>query len=270
MELPPRSDDLVQAVLAVQRNAVVVVQSGTPVTMPWADQTKALLQAWYGGNETGNGIADVIFGDVNPSGKLPLSFPKHLKQNPSYLSFRSERGRVLYSEDVYVGYRYYESVGLDPLFSFGYGLSYTSFSLSNLSVSQPLRALNKIKKETIEVSVTIENVGHRAGTETAQVYVSPPSTSSGRRPERELKGFKKVLLQPGHKQIVLITIPFGLATSFWDEARSAWVSETGDYTVTVVGTGEGNDLSAQFTVAKTRWWNGLLGANVDDRVNGKV
>ncbi|KAK9236471.1 glycoside hydrolase superfamily [Lipomyces kononenkoae] len=270
MDLPPRSDDLVQAVLAVQPNAVVVVQSGTPVTMPWAGQTKALLQAWYGGNETGNGIADVLFGDVNPSGKLPLSFPKHLKQNPSYLSFRSERGRVLYSEDVYVGYRYYESVGLEPLFSFGYGLSYTSFSLSNLSVSQPLRSLNKIKKETIDVSVTIENVGCSAGAETAQIYVIPPSTSSGRRPERELKGFKKVHLQPGHKQTVLITIPLGLASSFWDEARSAWMSEAGDYTVTVVGTGKGNALSAQFTVAKTRWWTGLLGPNVDNRVNGKA
>ncbi|KAK9342520.1 glycoside hydrolase superfamily [Lipomyces starkeyi] len=258
MDLPPRSDDLVQAVLvqavlAVQPNAVVVVQSGTPVTMPWAGQAKALLQAWYGGNETGNGIADVPFGDVNPSGKLPLSFPKHPKQNPSYLSFRWERGRVLYSEDVYLGYRYYEFVGLDPLFSFGYVRFTISvvhiFSLSNLSVSQPLRLLHKIKKEAIDVSVTIKNVGRRAGAETAQVYVPPPSTSSVRRPERELKGFQKVHLQP---------------------ARSAWVSEAGDYTVIVVGTGKGNTLSAQFTVAKTRWWNGLLGSHVDDRVNGKA
>ncbi|KAJ5532028.1 hypothetical protein N7494_008580 [Penicillium frequentans] len=259
MGLPPMSDELVERVLAVQPNAVIVVQSGTPVKMPWVQDTKALLHAWYGGNETGNGIADVIFGDVNPSGKLPLSFPEDIEQNPAYLTYCSERGRVLYGEDIYVGYRYYEKTKVKPLFPFGHGLSYTSFRLSDLSVSQPLKSLNKIKEEVLEVLVSVENIGSCSGAETAQVFISPPSSASVARPVRELKGFKKIKLEQGKNQEILITIPLALATSFWDEARSAWLSEAGEYTVSVVGTGEGNWLSKTFTIARTREWNGLFG-----------
>ncbi|KAJ6099787.1 hypothetical protein N7467_001322 [Penicillium canescens] len=262
MGLPPLSDELVEKVLAVQPNAVVVVQSGTPVSMPWARDTKALLHAWYGGNETGNGIADVIFGDVNPSGKLPLTFPEFIEQNPTYLSYRSERGRVLYGEDIYVGYRYYEKTKVKPLFPFGYGLSYTNFRLSDISISQPLESLNKIKEEVLEVSVSVENTGPCGGAETAQVYISPPSNSSVARPIRELKGFKKIRLETGEKQEILISIPLALATSFWDESHSAWLSEAGKYTVIVVGTGDQNSLSGTFEVTRTRKWNGLFGPGV--------
>ncbi|KAJ5494468.1 hypothetical protein N7463_010555 [Penicillium fimorum] len=258
MDLPPMSDQLVERVLAIHPNAAVVVQSGTPVTMPWARDVKALLHAWYGGNETGNGIADVIFGNVNPSGKLPLSFPEFIEQNPAYLSYRSEGGRVLYSEDVYVGYRYYEKIKAKPLFAFGHGLSYTAFRLSTLAVSQPLKALNRVKEEVLEVSVSVENVGSCSGAETVQVYISPPSNASIARPVRELKGFKKVKLQQGEKQEVVITIQVALATSFWDERLSSWLSEAGEYTVTVVGTGEQNVLSTGFTISHTREWNGLF------------
>ncbi|KAF9885310.1 hypothetical protein FE257_013027 [Aspergillus nanangensis] len=255
MGLPPGTDELIQAVLAVQPNAAVVVQSGTPVSMPWAGQTMALLQAWYGGNETGNGIADVLFGDVNPSAKLPLTFPEELCDNPTYLSYRSERGRVLYSEDVYVGYRYYDKMRQPPLFRFGYGLSYTSFSLSDLSIQQS--AGTDIKEESLEISVSVANVGSRAGAEVVQVYVLPPATSSVGRPLKELKGFQKTLLQPGEKKTVSVVVPTGLATSFWDEGRSAWLSEQGTYGVQVVGTGEGNTLSAEFLVQSSRYWTGL-------------
>ncbi|KAJ5974959.1 hypothetical protein N7481_008666 [Penicillium waksmanii] len=264
MDLPPMSDHLVQRVLDVQPNAAVVVQSGTPVTMPWARDAKALLHAWYGGNETGHGIADVIFGNVNPSGKLPLSFPEFIEENPAYLSYRSEGGRVLYSEDIYVGYRYYEKVKVKPLFSFGYGLSYTVFRLSGLATSQPLEARDNIKEEVLEVSVAVENIGPRNGAEVVQVYISPPKYASISRPVKELKGFKKVKLQQGEKKKVMIVIPIALATSFWDERSSAWLSEAGEYTVTVVGTGEQNVLSTGFVITRTRGWNGLCGPVTSD------
>ncbi|KAL2857593.1 putative beta-glucosidase J [Aspergillus pseudodeflectus] len=257
MDLPGRTDELVKAVLAVQPNAVIVVQSGTPVTMPWADDAKALLQAWYGGSEGGNGIADVLFGDVNPSAKLPLTFPRHISHNPAYLSYRSERGRVLYSEDVYVGYRHYDTVGQKPLFRFGHGLSYTTFRLSDVDLQEISPNAANIKEEAIRVSVSVSNTGPRSGAEVVQVYVCPPETSTVGRPVRELKGFIKVLLQPGETKQVEIVVPKGLATSFWDEARSAWCSEAGTYTFEVVGTGEGNVLTAPFDVRVSRFWNGL-------------
>lgn len=166
---------------------------------------------------------------------------------------------MLYSEDIYVGYRYYEKVKVKPLFAFGYGLSYTEFRVSGLAISQPLEARDDIEEEVLEVSVTVENIGPCSGAETVQVYISPPTEASISRPVRELKGFKKVKLQLGEKQKVLIVIPMTLATSFWDERLSSWLSEAGEYTVTVVGTGEQNVLSTGFVICRTRRWNGLSG-----------
>lgn len=266
MDLPAGSDDLVKRVLAARPDTVVVVQSGTPVTMPWASEAKGLLQAWYGGNEAGNGIADVLFGDVNPAAKLPLSFPETLAQNPSYLNYRSEGGRVLYGEDVYVGYRYYDATGVAPLFRFGHGLSYTSFASKDLSVSVSDGA---IKSSAINLSVSVSNTGDRAGAEVLQVYVSPPATSSVRRPPRELKAFHKVAaLAPGEtRSVTLPPVSLALATSFWDENRDAWLSEAGEYTVHIVGTGSSNTVSQTFTVDKSRWWTGLHG-KVEAATNG--
>jgi len=191
------------------------------------------------------------------SAKLPLSFPKTLEQNPSYLNYRSEGGRVLYGEDVYVGYRYYEKVKAKPLFPFGHGLSYTAFRLSDLVIEKRSSPTHNIKEETLEVSVGVENVGTRSGAETALVYVSPPPTTKIRRPLRELKGFKKVKLGPGEKQRITVSIPTSVATSYWDEGRSAWLSEAGEYKLAVVGTGEDNSVSGAFTVDISRWWTGL-------------
>jgi beta-glucosidase len=120
MDLPGHANALISAVLAANPSTVIVLQSGTPVTMPWASSAPTLLHAWYGGNETGNAIADILFGDVNPSAKLPLSFPKKLEDNPAFLNYRCEGGRTLYGEDVYVGYRWYDTLGLEQLFPFGY------------------------------------------------------------------------------------------------------------------------------------------------------
>jgi beta-glucosidase len=256
MDLPPGSDELISRVLAVNRNAVVVIQSGTPVTMPWVNEVKALAQAWYGGNETGNGIADVLYGDVNPSGKLPLSFPICLKDNPSYLNFGSEKGRVLYGEDVYVGYRFYEKTKTPVLFPFGHGLSYTTFSRSALTLTSSPEGSSLHDGEVITASLTATNTGSVAGAETIQLWVSPPVKSSVNRPVRELKGFKKVFLRPGEKTRVKITVEKKLATSFWDETREAWASESGEYVASITGTGDGT-LETSFHVERTRFWRGL-------------
>ncbi|KAF9890999.1 hypothetical protein FE257_005256 [Aspergillus nanangensis] len=256
MDLPPGSDEMISRVLAANPNTAVVIQSGTPVTMPWAKDTKALVQAWFGGNECGNGVADVLYGDVNPSGKLPVSFPVRLQDNPSYLNFRSERGRVLYGEDVYVGYRYYEKVNLPPLFPFGHGLSYTSFARENLALTtSPEKAQYETSGEPIIATVTVTNTGKVAGAEVVQLWVVPPATGVNR-PVRELKGFVKVALNPGEQKSVEIVVEKKLATSWWDEQREKWASEKGEYEVLVTGTGE-EVLKSSFSVEKTRFWVGL-------------
>jgi beta-glucosidase len=156
-----------------------------------------------------------------------------------------------------VGYRHYDTVGQKPLFRFGHGLSYTSFRLSDLGLQETGTNAGNIKDEFIRVTVSVSNTGSLSGAEVVQVYVCPPQTSTVGRPVRELRGFAKVFLEPGETRDVEVVVPLGLATSFWDEARSAWCSEKGTYTFEVVGTGEANVLSAPFEVRVSRFWNGL-------------
>ncbi|KAE9375366.1 glycoside hydrolase family 3 protein [Stipitochalara longipes BDJ] len=249
MSLPGHMDALISAVSAANSSTVVVMQSGTPVAMPWASSVKGLVHAWYGGNETGNAIADVLFGNVNPSAKLPLSFPKRLQDNPAFLNYRTERGRALYGEDVYVGYRWYETLDLPVLFPFGHGLSYTTFTFSDLKVQ-------KTDKE-LKVLVKVSNTGPLAGAEVVQVYTSQKNPSI-RRPKKELKGFKKVFLEKGESKVVEVVIETKYATSFWDEIRNAWVSEKDTYEVIVGGSSEETGaVKGSFDVPKTTWWNGL-------------
>lgn len=249
MDLPGHMDKLIAAVAAANPSTVVVMQSGTPVAMPWVSSVKALIHAWYGGNETGNAIADVLFGATNPCAKLPLSFPKRLQDNPAFLNYRTERGRTLYGEDIYVGYRWYAMLDLPVLFPFGHGLSYTTFSYSDLKVSKD--------DKNLKVSVRVTNTGSLSGGEVVQVYVSQEKPSI-KRPKKELKGFKKVVLEKGESKVVEVIIETKYATSFWDEIRAAWVSESGKYEVSVGGTSEEAGLvKAGFEIGKTAWWNGL-------------
>lgn len=186
---------------------------------------------------------------MNPSAKLPLSFPKRLQDNPAFLNYRTERGRTLYGEDIYVGYRYYEMLDLATLFPFGHGLSYTNFTFSSLSITT--------SPETLKVSVEVKNTGSLPGAEVVQVYISQ-SNPSIKRPKKELKGFKKVSLKEGESKVVDVEIENKYATSFWDEIRAAWVSEKGEYVVSVGGTSEEEGLvRGDFEVEKTGWWNGL-------------
>lgn len=247
MALPGRTDDLVSAVAKATPNTVVVVQSGTPVAMPWADEVASIVQAWYGGNETGNAIADVLFGDVNPSGKLPLSFPVRVEDNPAYLSYKSERGRTLYGEDIYVGYRWYETTKRQTLWPFGHGLSYTSFELADLIVESG---------EKLTVKAKVRNTGKLDGAEVVQVYISQRSPSI-KRPLKELKGFAKVMVAASATTTAEVQIDRKYATSFWDEERDAWIEERGVYDVLVGTSSADTPLTSSFEVKETTWWNGL-------------
>lgn len=248
MNLPGLQNRLISAVAAVNPNTVVVNQSGTPVTMPWITEVPALVQAWYGGNETGNGIADVLFGLLNPSGKLSLSFPVRNEDNPAFLNQRSEKGKCVYGEDVYIGYRFYERIERDVLFPFGYGLSYTTFSMTDLSIQSDTFALR--------VSLKVKNTGSQDGAEVVQVYISQTECSI-MRPRKELKGFTKVFLMAGEEKQVEVEMQTKYATSYWDEERDRWASERGKYEVLVGNSSAVTLLSGSFTIARSSWWRGL-------------
>ncbi|KAM0518910.1 hypothetical protein ACHAPE_003900 [Trichoderma viride] len=253
MDLPPGVDDMISQVLDAAPNAVVVNQSGTPVTMAWAHKARAIIQAWYGGNETGHGISDVIFGAVSPSGKLPLSWPVDVKHNPAYLNYASVGGRVLYGEDVFVGYKFYEKTGREVLFPFGHGLSYATFELSDSAV-KTVPEIFRPGHSSVAV-VKIKNTSKVAGAQVLQLYISAPDSPT-HRPTKELHGFEKVFLEAGEEKEVRIPID-QYATSFWDEIESMWKSEEGTYEV-LVGTSSQEILGrGKLIVPETRFWLGL-------------
>ena len=248
MDLPPGSDELISAVVAANPNTAVCIQSGTPVTMPWLSSVPALIHAWYGGNETGNAIADVVFGATNPSGKLPLSFPLRNEDNPAFLNYKSERGRTIYGEDVYIGYRFYDKTRRAVAFPFGHGLSYTTFDMSDLSVRD--------EGDDIAVTATVANTGDRDGAQVVQVYVAQQKPTINR-PPKELKGFRKVFVKSGAKKSVEIKINKKYAASFWDEGRDSWVMEKDTYDVLVGDSSQQTPLKDSFEVEQTSWWRGL-------------
>ncbi len=218
MDMPGEQNRLIEAVAAANPNTIVVLSAGSPVTMDWIDGVKGVLQAWYLGQETGNAICDVLFGDVNPSGKLPTTFPKHLQDTPAYINYPGENGKVLYGEGLFVGYRYYDHKDVEPRFPFGYGLSYTTFAYRNLSI-QP--------GDTVHVSIEVQNTGDRTGQEIAQLYVHDVH-SRLQRPDKELKAFAKVLLQPGECKTVEFTLDRE-AFEYYDPALKGWVAESGEF-----------------------------------------
>jgi beta-glucosidase len=232
IDLSSSENSLVSAVAAANPHTVVVLNTGSAVTMPWLSSVAGVLEAWYPGQEDGNAIAALLFGDVNPSGHLPVTFPTSLSQVPAHTTAQwpGSGGTVQYSEGLDVGYRYYDANGLTPLFPFGYGLSYTSFSFSNLSIG----ALAKGGAATVTATVT--NTGSRAGADVAQLYVTDPAASG--EPPRQLEGFARVNLQPGQSS----TVTFQLTQrnlQYWNAGSSAWAVSTGNYTV-AVGDSDGN------------------------------
>jgi len=225
MDLPGRQNELIRAVAEANPKTVVVIHAGSPVTMPWLDGVPAVVEAYYPGMEGGNALARVLVGDVNPSGKLTVTFPQRLEDTPAYTNFHAGR-KVLYGEGIFVGYRGYDARGVEPLFPFGHGLSYTRFEMGSLRAVQRARA-----GENVRVSVEVRNVGERAGKEVVQVYVADPQSSLPR-PPKELKDFQKVKLEPGETR----TLEFELdarAFAFYDPLRKDWVVEPGEFEVLV-------------------------------------
>jgi beta-glucosidase len=217
-------------VLEKNANTIVVLNSGGNVDMQsWLPQVKALLHAWYPGQAGGQAIAEIIFGDVNPSGKLPMSFEKRWEDNPTYDSYHDDDGdlKVYFNEGVFLGYRYYDSKNVEPQFPFGFGLSYTTFGYSNLKLDK--RTMNK--DETLKIKVDITNTGKRAGGEVVQLYIGDEKASVPR-PEKELKAFDKVFLQPGEKKTVTLEIN-KVALSYYSTEKNAWVAEPGTFEVLV-------------------------------------
>lgn len=224
MDLPGRQDELINAVAAANPNTVVVLNCGAPVTMPWLEAVAGLVLAYYPGQEGGHAIASVLTGEVNPSGKLPVTFPRRYQDNPSYVNYPGTR-EVRYGEGIFVGYRYYDWKEIEPLFPFGFGLSYTTFAYSDL------RLPAEVNGGTADVTVTVTNTGDRAGSEIVQLYVRD-CISSLVRPTKELKGFKKVALDAGESAEVTFHLD-KRALAFYDPYAAQWTVEPGEFEVLV-------------------------------------
>lgn len=250
MTLPLLTDKLVESVLRANPNTVIVNQSGTPVEMPWLSEAKCLVQAWYGGNEGGNAIADVLFGDHNPSGKLSLSWPKRNEDNPAFLNFRTVNGRVLYGEDIYIGYRFYEKLQKEVAFPFGHGLSYTTFGYSKLVASIDEQ------KDLLSVSVSVTNTGSVTGSESVQIYLGQTDPKIDR-PIKELKAFEKISLKPGESKLIDFKLSLKDSLSYYDEYQGKWNMESGSYQIYAGGSSVGEFLTGEVTVKSSKLWSGL-------------
>ena len=234
-ELPYGQDKLAEALAQANRNFVFVDISGNAVAMPWKNQVSAIVQAWYLGSEAGDAIADVLTGKVNPSGKLPFTWPTSLEDVGAYRLnaypgiWRPDHQIIdeTYKEGIYVGYRWVDHAHIHPLFAFGHGLSYTTFRLSDLRAS----AQSMSPDGTITFKVRVKNTGKRDGAETVQLYVHENRCSVDR-PYKELKGFRKIFLKAGENRDVSITIDRS-ALSFWDENSNGWQAEKGAFEVLV-------------------------------------
>ena len=245
MRMPECQNRLIEAVAAANPNTVVVLHNGSPVEMPWIGRVKAVLEAYLGGQAVGEAELRVLFGDVNPSGHLPESFPFKLEDNPSFLYYGGEGDRTEYREGVFVGYRYYDKKKMDVLFPFGFGLSYTTFAFSNLRLS----ADSIRDTDSLTVTATVTNTGKRAGKAVAQLYVGDVE-STVIRPVRELKGFEKVLLQPGESKDVSFTLD-KRSFAYWNEEIHDWHVETGAFTIEVGDSSRDLPLRAEVNVEST-------------------
>jgi beta-glucosidase len=240
IDLKGKQNELITAVANANPRTVVILNTGAPVSMPWVDQVAAVVEAYYPGMENGNAVVSVLLGKVNPSGKLPVTFPVRLEDSPAFInaSFPGCR-EVNYGEGIFVGYRYYDKKDVTPLFPFGHGLSYTSFSYSDLKVTKKVKS-----GQPVDVSLVVTNTGKAAGKEVIQLYVSD-AKSSLPRPPKELKGFAKVDLKPGEAG----TVTFSLderALAFYDPHRKKWVAEPGEFELLVGSSSRDIRLRAKF------------------------
>jgi beta-glucosidase len=248
-QLPAGQDELINAMEAANRRTIVVVTSGGGYdTSAWLDRTPALIQAWYPGQEGGTALAEILLGDVNPSGRLPVTFERRWEDNPVHDSYYPADGtnRVVYKEGVFVGYRGYEKAGTKPLFPFGHGLSYTTFRYSNLSIRPAPAGTGPAPAPLYEVSFDVTNTGRREGADVAQVYVGD-THSKAARPAKELKGFSKVSLRPGETRGVTVTLD-SRAFSYYDADAKRWRTDPGEFDILVGRSSERIELRGKASV----------------------
>lgn len=240
--LAGNQNQLVEAIAAANPHTVVVLKTGSAVLMPWVNKVPAILEAWYPGEEDGNAVAAVLFGNVNPSGRLPLTFPKRLVDLPAHTpeEYPGVNGVVHYSEGIFVGYRYYDAHNIKPLFPFGYGLSYTTFAFENLTVTRGEKSFEINRDRALTVTVDVTNTGKRAGKEVVELYIGLPSTSAIPQPPEQLKAFAKVFLEPGATRRVAMKLS-GRSLACWDTVKNGWTILPGTYRM-MVGSSSGDIL----------------------------
>ena len=207
--LTGRTNELISRVAAANPNTIVVIQTGSAVSMPWIDAVKGVVHAFYLGNECGDAIADIVYGTTNPSGRLSLTMPVRDEDVPAYPDFKSARTKVHYSEGIWVGYKYYNMRKIQPLFPFGHGLSYTKFEYSGLKVSASPVTVESADDWNATVSVTVKNIGDKVGSHSVHIYFSPPKETdvSLKHPSHTLQGFDKAYhLTPGESKTMMISL----------------------------------------------------------------
>jgi beta-glucosidase len=247
LELPKEQLDLIDEVSKTNENIIIILINGSPIKMDnWINKAKAIIEAWYPGQEGGHVIADIVFGNINPSGKLPLTFPKQLADSPAHISEKRYPGneKVFYDEDIFVGYRYFDKEGIQPLFPFGFGLSYTSFKYDNIQLDKT--ELNG--DETLTVSFNIENSGVRKGAEIIQMYIQEIEPKI-KRPKKELRGFEKVFLDPNQKKTIQFEITKN-ALSYYDENLKSWTANAGKYKLLIGSSSRDIRLEGNFNYKK--------------------
>ena len=245
MSMPDCQNELIEKVAAVQPNTIVVLHNGSPVEMPWVNQVKGIVEAYLCGQAVGGAVCDILFGKVNPSAKLPETFPLKLEDNPSYLSYFGEGDVVEYREGIFVGYRYYDKKKMDVLFPFGYGLSYTTFEYSDLKVDKE----SMKDTDTMTVSINVKNTGNMTGKEVVQLYVADKE-STVIRPVKELRDFAKVELAPGETKTVTFTLD-KRAFAYYSVKIHDWHVETGEFDILIGKSSRDIVLSKTVTVEST-------------------
>jgi len=242
-------NQMVDAVATVNQHTVVVLKTGSAVLMPWVNNVSSVLEAWYPGEEDGNAVAAMLFGDVNPSGKLPLTFPKRMEDLPANTTaqYPGVGCEEHYSEGLLVGYRHFDASKITPLFPFGFGLSYTTFASKNLKISPRELSTNENSCQCVSIDLDVVNTGKRSGSDVVEVYVSFPSTEAIPEPPQQLKAFAKVALEPkqtGHVKLTLNRRSF----SYWDANKHDWAVLPGTYKIMVGSSSRDIDLQGKVII----------------------
>jgi len=270
MRMPAHHNRLIEAIAEVQPNLIVVLSNGAPVEMPWIGRAKAVLESYLGGQAAGSAIADLLLGVANPCGKLAETFPQQLEHNPSYFNFPGEDDEGVYREGLLVGYRYYDTKAIKPLFAFGHGLSYTTFEYTGITLDRTELS----DQETVKVVVSVKNSGQLAGKEIVQLYVRDIKSSVSR-PEKELKGFSKIHLEPGEERSVEFVLN-KRSFAYYNTALKDWHVETGEFEILA---GAASDRILQTasvqvngTVSVPRKFtrNSTIGDLMQDQVGSKI